>query len=103
QYTGNLTIFEQNFFYHVLPKIHIWRGFQHVSPLLRESHAVILSSRTPHGRTLGTVEHSELNCRFIGHNSRITTESIYFTNDLSLGNTPHGWVATHLTYLIHIH
>ena len=77
--------------------------FQHHTPLVREQHTVTLRSRRPHRRTFGTVQHSELNHRVVGHNARIAAQSINFAHDLPFCHAAHRWIARHLSNSLHIH
>ena len=64
---------------------------------------VALRTWAPHGRTFRAVEHAELDGAFVGHNSHLSTQSINFTHNLTLGNAAYGRIAAHLCYLVHIH
>ena len=87
----------------VLPDVEIRRGIQHGAPFPDKLTPVALGTRTPNGRSLAAIEHTELDGGGIGHQSHLSTQRIYLAHDLSLGNTTDGRIARHLRYLVHIH
>src|SRR5918994_1426667 len=60
--------------------------------------AIALSSGRPHSRSLGTVQHPELNARKVGGSAHDAAESIDLAHHCALGNSPDRGVAGHLSY-----
>ena len=87
------SIFNNQTFDHFLVEIKIWSPFQHHSPLLSKTHAVTLNTGRPHRRTLRFVQHLELDCSSVRNNSRVSTQCINLTHNLSFCNSAHRWVA----------
>src|SRR6185312_10607457 len=88
---------------HILVKIDIRCLFQHLAPGLGEEHPVVLGTRAPHGWSFRTVQHPKLDHALVADQAGITTHSIYFPDDLALGDTPHRRVAAHLGNGLHVH
>ena len=87
----------------ILPDVKVWRIVERPSPFPDELLAVALCARAPHGRSFRAVKHTKLYCRRVRYQSHLTAQRIYFAHNLSLCNSAHGRVATHLRYLVHVH
>src|SRR6185436_14451303 len=74
---------------HVLPEINIGSLFKHYSPMFSKHGTIVLRARTPHSRTLRTIQHAKLNCTLVTHNSRISAQSIYLSDNLSFSYASH--------------
>jgi hypothetical protein len=74
-----------------------WIAFQEAPHRTSVEASIALSTRRPHRRSLGSVEHSELNPREIGCSAHYSAKRIDFAHDGSLGNSPDRWIARHLT------
>ena len=98
-----LVIFNDEFIDFVLPNVKIVSVVERCSPLPNEFTSVALCPWTPHRGTLSDVQHAELYGSFISYSAHLSTQSIDFSNDLSLCNSTHSRITTHLTYLVHIH
>ena len=73
------------------------------SPFPDELATVALSTRTPYGRSLSYIKHTELDSRLVGDDTHLSAQCINLSHNLSLGNTAYGRIATHLTNLVHVH
>ncbi len=91
--TYHPSVFDDKFADHLLPEINIGRLLQHQAPLFGKAHTVTLRARAPHSRTLGTVEHSKLDHRFVCDDPRIPAHGIDLSDKLPFGDTTHGWIA----------
>ncbi len=87
----------------VLPHIEIGSILESLAPHLREFHAVALGTRTPHGRSLRTVEHAKLYGRAVGNDTGHAAERVNLAYYLPLGYTPYGGITAHLGNLVHVH
>ena len=58
--------------------------------------AIALRARSPHGGTLGAIQHAELDCRAIGGAAHETPEDIDLADDGALGYSANSRVAGHL-------
>ena len=87
----------------VLPDVKVYGVFKRFPPFIDEFHAVALSARAPHGRTLGAVQHAELYGSSIGDAAHVAAQSIDFADNLSFGNASDSRVARHLCNFVHIH
>ena len=65
------------------PDVEAWGMFQKVSPVEDEELSVALCPRAPDGRSLGTVEHTELDCGGICHNSHSSAQRVYLSDYLT--------------------
>ena len=99
----SLTILYEQFVDLVLPNVEIGSGVKTLTPFPNEFPPVALGTRTPHGGTLGAVEHAELDGGGIGDDAHLSAQRVDFTNNLSLGYPADGRVATHLGDFVHVH
>jgi hypothetical protein len=71
-------------------------------PLQQETHgssvqpAIALCPRGPHRRSLGSVQHPELNAGQVGGPTHDSTERVHFAHYCALRNPADGGVARHL-------
>ena len=86
----------------VLPHVQVGGILKTFAPVERELHPVGLRARAPHGRPLRPVQHPELDRTDIGDNAHHAAESIYLPDNLTFGNSAHGRITAHLSYLVHI-
>ena len=70
----------------VLPDVQVGGVLQHLAPRPDELAAVALRTRAPHGRSLGAVEHTELQGAGIRDAPHGAAHSIYFSDNLSFSN-----------------
>ena len=61
-----------------------------------------MGTRTPHGRTLGAVQHPELKRSCICHQTGVSAQGIHFADNLALGDATYSRVATHLGQTVQI-
>ena len=61
-----------------------------------------MCARAPHSRSLGAVEHPELQRGGIGHQTGVSAQGIHLPDNLALGNTTHSRVAAHLGQTVQI-
>ena len=87
----------------VLPDEEVGSILEHIAPCPDEPTAIGLTARTPHRRTLRTVEHAELDRAAIGDDTHHASQRVNLANNLSLGNAADSRIARHLGNLIHIH
>src|SRR5215204_4728698 len=59
--------------------------------------AVALRARSPHGRSLASIEHAELQRCHVGCTAHDSAERVYFPDDRSFGDAPNRGIARHLT------
>ena len=87
----------------VLPDVEVVGMVEDGSPFPDELATVALSTRTPYGRSLSYIKHTELDSRLVGDDTHLSAQCINLSHNLSLGNTAYGRIATHLTNLVHVH
>ena len=61
-----------------------------------------MCARTPHGGTLRTVEHTELERRGVRDQTGVSAQGVDLPDDLAFGDSTHSRVATHLRQTIEI-
>ena len=101
--SAGFAVFNDEGFDHILVKVYVGSLFQHFPPGGGEEHSVTLGTGAPHGWSLGTIEHSELDHAFVGHYSGISTHGVDLTDDLAFGYTPHCGITAHLGDGLHVH
>ena len=62
-----------------------------------------LRARRVHGRSLGAVEHAELDGAGVDHLGHFAAQRVDLADDLSLGDAADGGIATHLRHGIGVH
>src|SRR5690625_4190999 len=87
----------------ILPEEQIVNFFSLCPHSNRIHHAIALTTRAPHCRTLAPVEHPELNTRLITYNSTQSSKRIDLSDQLSFSNASHCRVTRHLGYGIQVH
>ena len=102
-HAGHLAVFHKQFLHLVLPDVESGGVVELFAPFPNELSPVALRPRAPHGRSFRTVEHSELYGGGVGDDAHLSSESIDFPHDLSLGDASHGGVAAHLCDFVHVH
>ena len=100
---GHFSVLHQQLFHRILPDMQVGQVLQNFSPGPDKFPAVALGTRTPHGRSLGTVQHTELDGGLVCHQPHVSSQGVNLSDDLSLGNTPYGRVTTHLPDFVHVH
>ena len=101
--SSNSRLLHQQLFCLVLPDIEVGGLIQSSAPFPDKLTTVALGTGTPHGRSLASVQHTELDGCGIRHQTHLSTQGVYLADNLSFRNTAHGWVARHLCYLVHVH
>lgn len=89
--------------YLILPHIEIGGILKRFTPCGAKLHAIALSTRTPHSRSLGTVEHSELDSCKVSDTAHLTAKCIYLSDYLAFSYTTHSRVTAHLRNFVHVH
>ena len=102
-YARDLSVFNEDFAGFVLPNVQVGCILQNEAHFLYVSCAVALCARTPHGRTFGAVEHSELYGRGVCYDAHQASQGIHFARNLPLGDAADGWITRHLCNFVHIH
>ena len=99
----SLSVFHDQFLCLVLPHIEVVGMVERPPPFPDELAPVALCAWTPHGWSLGAVEHAELDGGGICHLSHLTAQRVNLADYLSFGNATDGRVARHLGNLVHVH
>ena len=102
-YAHSFTLFNEQFVGLVLPNVQIFSRIKCCSPCPNKLLSVALCTGTPHSRAFSDIQHAKLYGCFVSDKSHISAQSIDLSYDLSLGNSTHSGIATHLSYLVHIH
>ena len=102
-HAAGLAVAGENFGYLVLPDVQSVGVFNASAPFADEADAVALRARTPHGRSLRSVEHAKLHGSGIRHLAHLSAQCVDLSDDLSFGNAADGRIAAHLGYFVHVH
>lgn len=90
---GNRTSDKEKFVRNVFANIQPRGLKQNPFPIEAESNLVALGTGTPHRRTLGTIEHTELKSAPVGNNTSPSPECVYFPYYLPFSDTSYGRIA----------
>ena len=102
-YASDAAVFQDQPVDHFLPEIDIGMCFQHGPPFCSKGHPVALSAWTPHRRSFGAVQHTELDHGPVRDDSGIPAQRIHLTYDLTFGDPAHSRIAGHLGNGLHVH
>ncbi len=100
---GYFAVFDDKFTHGVLPDMQVGGVLQYFAPCPDELVAVTLRTRAPHGGAFGAVEYAELDGGLVSHQSHVSAQGVYFSNDLSFGNAAYGGITAHLPDFVHVH
>ena len=75
--------------------IYITMSFKNFAPCRAVADFIALRSGTPHGRTLGPIEHAELQGIGVRNNAHITAKGIYLPDYLTFSYTSNCRIARH--------
>ena len=100
--SASVLLFGQQIIDRLLPEIEILLLLDLPFHELLIRFFVGLRPRAMHGRAFATIEQAKLDARRVDRLAHDAAERIHLANDLPLGNTPDGRIATHLSHGVEI-